>query len=382
MSSPILNIRNIWFFSRKPLSSLWCLLIVGLSVSRCLDTALAEEISWTPRTITVVERHYTMVFSPDSKTLLTHSTDGKFRFWAARTGALIKTINAPSKKRTLAGVAPDGSVLCRMVREKSVTAMGRDIKAYRLSDMPSLLLKWDHEAAIGEEYVTVSRDRRLLAVSKSVWSSLDLRLGSNPDVVIELWDVSRGQLIHRLKPKPSREYGSTPIGPSPPLFSYDNKILATNMSFAHLRSPGGYVEFQLWDTQNGRQSPMAEEIRSKGPKGGLLALASSPVAPLLACEGGEAGAKICLADVKTGEVRILDGHTGQITALTFSPDGKRLASGSEDRTVRLWDVESGKTVRILRGHEKAIDFSDLAFAPDGSTLASSDGSTIKLWRIR
>jgi WD40 repeat protein len=56
--------------------------------------------------------------------------------------------------------------------------------------------------------------------------------------------------------------------------------------------------------------------------------------------------------------------------LCYSPDGKRLASGSADRTIRLWDPEGAKPVAVLRGHERPVEW--LAYGPDGRRLCSTD----------
>ena len=74
----------------------------------------------------------------------------------------------------------------------------------------------------------------------------------------------------------------------------------------------------------------------------------------------------------------LEGHTSRITELVFSSDGATLASASEDRTIRLWDVTTGTHKHTLTGHNSHIY--SIAFSPDGSTLASgSRNGKIRIW---
>ena len=74
------------------------------------------------------------------------------------------------------------------------------------------------------------------------------------------------------------------------------------------------------------------------------------------------------------------GHNNRVLSVSFSPDGKQLASGSSDETIKVWEVSSGKEIDTLRGH-KSVVFS-VSFSPDGKQLASgSDDETIKVWEL-
>ncbi|HLP89165.1 MAG TPA: hypothetical protein VK184_11325 [Nostocaceae cyanobacterium] len=78
------------------------------------------------------------------------------------------------------------------------------------------------------------------------------------------------------------------------------------------------------------------------------------------------------------EFNRLEGHNNNITSLSFSPDNKILASASGDKTVKIWDVATGKELHTLRGHEKWVY--SVNFSPNNQILASgSDDHTIKLW---
>ncbi len=87
---------------------------------------------------------------------------------------------------------------------------------------------------------------------------------------------------------------------------------------------------------------------------------------------------IRLWQIESGACRVLRGHTDEVFAAAFHPDGRRLATAGRDRAIWLWDLERGEEVARLPGHTSYAW--SLAFSPDGQSLVSGSGDfTVRLW---
>lgn len=152
-----------------------------------------------------------------------------------------------------------------------------------------------------------------------------------------------------------------PTKPSPPIAKKPSPSV-TKVSIVSSSS----TNFDLWKTLQGHFRPVTSI--SFSPNGKTLA-------------SGSRDMTIKLWNVETGmQTRTLQGHSDQIDSVTYSPDGKILASSSDDETIKLWDVATGREIRTLQGSFFSIY--SVTFNPDGKTLASgSEDGTIKLWNV-
>jgi WD40 repeat protein len=165
------------------------------------------------------------------------------------------------------------------------------------------------------------------------------------------------------------------------------RALAFSRDGRHLASASVDGEIKLWDATrldekhlDGKAEPRVPPFRARFP-GVCLNLAFSPDGRFLATGGEEYTVKIW--DVETGrEARLpLRGHKEDIYAVAFSPDGRWLASAGEDSTVRIWDCHADYALaRTFRGHTGLVN--SLAFSPDSQQLYSgSNDRTVKVWDV-
>ncbi|KAI0342500.1 WD40 repeat-like protein [Trametopsis cervina] len=132
----------------------------------------------------------------------------------------------------------------------------------------------------------------------------------------------------------------------------------------------------LWDAATGERigEPLA------GHSDRVRAITFSPNGRRLV--SGSKDCTIKLWNTATGQPvgQPIQGHTGGVNSISCSPDGKSIVSGSDDKTVRIWDAETQCLVHTLEGHTDAVW--SVACSPDGRTVASSSkDQTIRLWDL-
>jgi len=131
---------------------------------------------------------------------------------------------------------------------------------------------------------------------------------------------------------------------------------------------------RIWNAQSGQKVQSWQGQWSIDSWDGSIAF--SPNGTQIAFSSNKV---IWLYNLVSGAWILLQGHNGCIRSLKFSPDGGQIVSGSEDTTIRIWDVMSGTEVLSpLRGHMKPVR--SVAFSQDGTQIVSvSKDQTIRIW---
>jgi WD40 repeat protein/serine/threonine protein kinase len=175
----------------------------------------------------------------------------------------------------------------------------------------------------------------------------------------QLWDVATG---HKRADLAGR---LLPVVGCAAVFSPDGRRLAYSTEDSAIH---------VWDLEAG-----AEAHVLRGHTSHIRALAFSPDGKRLASGSMYAENAARLWDLATGkEIAVLCGHRNEVISVAFSPDGTRLATASLDQTARLWDGVTGRAIATLQGHRGHLHH--VVFLPDGRHIAtSSHDGTLRLW---
>ncbi len=314
-----------------------------------------------------------LAFSPDGQTLAVAS-DGEIGLWNPETGEQDFILTAEGDFYHIL-FSPDGRTLAaRKHTHRDETRFylwnidTTDIKKSKLRHIIT-----DHFGEVSS--LAFNSDGSILA------SGYDLEK-------IKLWDVEKG------KHKTTCDGYPYQLRVQSLVFAPNQETIASLNIYS--QSSFGKAEILLWDAMTGA---LQKTIKAHGNAIGNTRPISHGGAVVFSPDGkklisGSLDGTIRLLNVDDNEKKslvglfqtgplgkkrpILKGHTDQILTIALSPDGKTVASGSADKTIRLWDTNTLKLKFTLAGHTE--DIQALAFTPDGLTLASGcrDGS-IYLW---
>jgi WD40 repeat protein len=293
-----------------------------------------------------------VAFSPDGLRLATAGHDGTAKVWDARTGKELATCKGHGRYLT-------SQVLC--------VAFSPDGQRLATGGEDHTAKVWD--AVTGNELFSLE-GHPAGRVNSVCFSPDGQRIATaSQDRTAKVWDANTRKELLTIKGH-TRDVHSV-------CFSPDGQRLATG---------GGGVgrgEVMLWDAGTGQ-----ELLNFKGHTNTVHGVCFSPDGQRLATASWDNTAK--LWDARAGqECLILKGHTGPVLSVAFSPDGQRLATGSadlmafnsiikEDHTAKVWDARSGRQLLSIPGHTGPV--TGVAFSPDGRRLATAGpGGPAKVW---
>jgi WD40 repeat protein/serine/threonine protein kinase len=321
-----------------------------------------------------------MAWSPDGNYLATGGADKTVLIWDAATGGKVRALKGHGDRVTAVAWTRDSRWLASAGDDRTAQV-------------------WDLGAAADPRILRSPAGAVLVnAVEAIAWSPDGKRLAAGTDDgVVRLWDATAGRRVRTLQGGAGVIQGLAwdAEGKRLAVACADGTSQIWNPEMeALIRSLKGDhepVRAVAWSPDGKRlasarkQSVVVWDLATGGRQthrlDGRWTVAWSPDGQWLASPGlGPEGSQTVIVwDPAAGEkVCTLRGHTDWVTALCWSPDGKRLASASADKTVRVWDVAEARTVLTLKGHTDGVRA--VSWSPDGQRLASAgEDKTVKVW---
>ena len=284
------------------------------------------------------ERVYCVTFSPDGRYLVSGSVNRQVNVWEVGTTELSDNyVKGHTKFVWSLAFSPDGKTLASTSGDGTVFLWDIENRSY-------YRIEESHYAIIIPLYGVAFSPRG------------DYFAAGGLDGVVRLWSTASRRPPWKLKGHKNEVYSVA--------FSPDGRFLA---------SGGNDFTVRIWDVAN----KCEKEVLTR-PGCRVTSVTFSPDGRLLAY--ASTNTHIYIINLANGENQILSGHQDLVWSIAFSPDSRLLISGANDRSVRLWDVESGRQIQILEGHQS--DVNSVAFSPDGLLAASaSDDKTVRVWDL-